>query len=213
MPIRLLLTDDHQLFRDGLLHLVAPEPDITVVAQASNGLQALECLKEHEVDVVIMDYEMPELNGIETLKRIRKQFPMVRVIILSMHFSDGMVQQVLEAGAHGYVLKLDTHSALLSAIRTVAAGGQHFGPKVEFARLRLGLNASDTPPPDLSGLSDRETEVLRLIAEGHSSNEISELLFISNRTEDTHRNNLLQKLGAKNKAALVKIALRAGLVQ
>ena len=213
--IRLAIADDHQLFRDGLRQLFSAESDIELVAEAGDFAGVQQFLKAQEIDVLLLDLEMPGTNGIEILAQVRSQFPAVRVLIVSMHLSDTMVERVVAAGAAGYVLKTESRDTLIHAVHTVAAGNDFHSAEVDFARARMGLDRTEKTAQvvALAMLSDREREVLKLIAEGYTSQQIGERLFISARTVDTHRNALLTKLCVHNKAGLITIALRAGLVQ
>lgn len=211
--IRVLVCDDHKVFRDGIQALLEKIKDITVVGEASNGNEALECMSVGGIDVVLMDIDMGETNGVDTTEKVKKSFPDVNVLVLSMHGEHNYIIRMLDAGATGYILKNAGKDEMVTAIRSVAKGDSYFSRDVSsilIEQLRRpqarGKHKGDLP------LTDREIEVLKLIAQEYSNPEIAEQLFISIRTVDTHRRNLLEKLGAKNTAGLVKYAIKNNLV-
>jgi DNA-binding NarL/FixJ family response regulator len=214
--IRLLLVDDHTIIRDGIQALLADVPDFQVMGQARNGRELLDMLPTTPADVVLMDLNMPELSGFDTVPLLRQQFPEVRILILSMLDHEKYVQQVLEAGALGYVLKNASKEEIVYAIRTVGAGRPFLCTEVGLALLQKLVQV---PPAAAAGakkpsdLSNRETEVLKLIAEGLTNAEIADKLFTSKRTIETHRQNIIEKTQAKNTAALIKYAMETGLLQ
>jgi two-component system response regulator NreC len=207
-----LLVDDHVVVRQGLKALLADEPDIEVIGEASNGREALDRLAELEPDVVLMDISMPGLNGIEATRQIQQRYPDVRVVVLSMHANEEYVFQVLQAGASGYVLKQSDSLEVLTAIRAAVAGGSFLSPPIsrtvieDYVRRAEARGQAD----DLEMLTSREREVLQLLAEGRSNREIAEELSISIKTVETHRSNMMNKLGLGSKTELVKYALRKG---
>lgn len=208
--IRILIADDHQMFREGLANLLAAEPDFEVVGQAGDGRAALAITGELKPDVALLDITMPEMNGIETARQIRRAFPEVRVVALSMHSENRFVTEMFQAGAGGYVLKMCEFDELAEAVRTVAAGGSFVSSRVAgevIRRLADQLPAS----ADAGGLSDREREVLQLLAEGKSSKESALLLHVSVKTIDSHRRQVMQKLGLNSVAELTKYAIKSGL--
>jgi DNA-binding NarL/FixJ family response regulator len=209
--IKVLLVDDHQLIIDGLKSLLKNTDEIVVAAEANNGREALRILDLLEIDVVLMDIDMPVMNGIDTLKEMQKLNSRFKVIILSMHQEAGMIKSLMSIGAHGYLLKSCAQDELISAIRKVAAGQQFFSPEVTLSLLNPTPNSPlNTNQPEL--LTDRETEILKLIAEGFSNKEIGSKLFISHRTVDTHRTNLMKKLNSSNIAGLISYAIKNGIV-
>ncbi|TLM90546.1 response regulator [Hymenobacter jeollabukensis] len=211
--IRLLLVDDHTIIRDGIQALLADVPDFQVVGQARNGRELLDMLPATPADVVLMDLNMPGVSGFEAVPLLREQFPQVRVLILSMLDHEKYVQQVLEAGALGYVLKNASKEEIVHAIRTVAAGKPFLCTEIGLnllSKLVQGHAAPAAKKP--SDLSNRETEVLKLIAEGLTNAEIADKLFTSKRTIETHRQNIIEKTQAKNTAALIKFAMENGLL-
>jgi len=205
--IKVLLVDDHQIIIDGLKSLLRNSDEISVAAEANNGREALRILEILEIDVILMDIDMPVLNGIDTLKEIGKQSFGVKVIILSMHNEAGMIKSLMSIGANGYLLKSCAQEELIGAIRKVASGQSYFSTEVTLSLLNP---AQSNQPTEL--LTERETEIIKLIAEGFSNKEIGSKLFISHRTVDTHRTNLMKKLNASNIAGLISYAIRNGIV-
>ncbi|KUG06530.1 response regulator [Solirubrum puertoriconensis] len=211
---RLILADDHAVIRDGIKALLADVPDFEVVGLVSNGQELLDRLADTPADIVLMDLNMPVLSGFDTLPLLRERFPEVRVLVLSMLDHEKYVHQVLEAGAMGYVLKNAGKDEIVYAIRTAAAGRQFLCTELGIGLLhKLVQNPSSTPAgKKATDLSNRETEVLRLIAEGMTNAEIADKLFTSKRTIETHRQNIIEKTNAKNTAALIKYAMENGLL-
>ncbi len=209
---RVLLVDDHVVVRQGLKALFADETDIEVIGEASNGREALEFLENWEPDVVLMDISMPGLNGIEATRQIQQRHPGVKVVVLSMHANEEYVFQVLQAGASGYVLKQSDSLEVLSAIRAAVTGGSFLSPPIsrtviEDYLLRAQARGRGS---DAEILTSREREVLQLLAEGKSNRDIADELSISIKTVETHRTNMMTKLGLSSKTELVKYALRKG---
>lgn len=215
--IRVFLVDDHALVRTGLRLLLAAQPDFTVVGEAGNGLELLAQLPTIPTDVVLLDLNMPEMDGPETARQLRAQYPDVRVLALSMLDREEYIYQMLDAGAQGYLLKSSGMEEITMGIRTVAAGQLFMCTAAGLAalhKLRDGqlLAPSGAPSPLAGELSRRETEVLQLIADGLTTSEMADKLFISKRTVETHRQNILDKTQTKNTAALIKLAMSAGLI-
>lgn len=208
--IRILLADDHDLVRAGIRSLVQSVEGIEVVAEAGDGREALRLVKTHQPDVVVMDIAMPGLNGLDATARIVKAFPKAAVIILSMHATREYVLEALQAGASGYVLKNAAVDELETAIRTVARGGRYLTPSVSGQIVAGVTGAPETSPA--AALTQRQREILQLIAEGRSTREIGDLLHISVKTVETHRAQLMDRLGIYDVAGLVRYAIRAGLV-
>lgn len=206
--IRLILVDDHQIVLDGLKALLDDLDDFDCVATADNGQKALDLLKVFEVDVILMDIDMPVMNGIEATKRVKKDFPKTKVISLTQHSERGMVRQLLDCGSDGYLLKNIAQEELADAIRKVFAGEQAFSEEVSehLSGKAVEKNANGV---DVE-LTEREIEILSLIADGLSSKQIGDHLFISPRTVDTHRTNLMNKLDIHNIAGLIRFALKNG---
>jgi DNA-binding NarL/FixJ family response regulator len=214
VSIRVLVADDQAMVRAGFRMLLAEEPDIDVVAEAENGLEAVDKAARLGPNVILMDIRMPELDGLQATRRILAADPAARILVLTTFDLDEYVYEALAAGASGFVLKDDPPEQLLAAIRTVAAGEALLSPAVtkrvirEFTRIRRPAE-----PEGLEQLTEREREVLALIAEGRSNAEIGETLFISETTVKTHVTHVLQKLGLRDRVQAVVLAHQAGLVE
>jgi DNA-binding NarL/FixJ family response regulator len=212
--LRVLLADDHGIVRRGLKTLLETEPGITVVAEAADGLEALRLCDEHQPDLLILDIGMPKLNGLEVAARAQKVERPPRVIILSMHADESYIIRALAAGARAYLLKDATDEDLLPAVRSVAAGKPFFSPAVtavlveDYVRRMQSLGVTDS----YHLLTDREKEVLQLLAEGRSNKEVATLLDLGLSTVETHRANLMQKLNLHNTAEIVLYAVRKGII-
>ena len=212
--MRVLLADDHSIVRRGMRSLLETEPSVEVVGEAADGLEALRLCEEHHPDLLILDVAMPKLNGIEVAARVQKMHPAPRAIMLSMHLDESYVMRSLNAGARGYLLKDATDEDLLPAIRAVAAGKSFFSPAVsgvlaaEYVEQLQGRGLTDSY--DL--LTDREKEVLQLLAEGRSNKEVAALLEVGLSTVETHRGNLMQKLNLHSTAEIVLYAMRKRLI-
>jgi two-component system, NarL family, nitrate/nitrite response regulator NarL len=210
LNLQLVLADDHSIVRDGIRALLTQEEGIHVKGEARNGNEVLELLSVVKVDLVLMDIDMPEMNGLEATRIIQKTYPSVKVIVLSMHDEKAMIQAMIAAGVDGYLLKNTPKAELVKAIYEVAQGHSYFPVEVK-SRL-LEKDSEAFRKGKLVDLTDREIEILTCIAEGLSNKEIGEKLFISHRTVDTHRTNLMQKLDVHNVAGLVRLAIQCGLV-
>jgi DNA-binding NarL/FixJ family response regulator len=210
--VRLLLTEDHWLVRASLRSLIDDFPDVEVIAEASNGREALELVTQHRPDLVLMDISMPGLNGLEATRRIVKEFPQVRVIVLSMHTNESYVLQALRAGASGYVLKGSPPNELELAIASVARGEIFLSPAISKHVIDAYLNRTEVKTSSLEQLTPRQREILQLIAEGKSSKEIAQLLDASVKTIESHRASLMERLDIHDLAGLVRYAIRHGLV-
>ena len=211
--IRLALADDQHLFRKGMALLLRDMAEAHVVLECANGEELLNGLKNTEVDIVLLDLEMPVLDGTETMKRIRQEFPQVKVIILSTHDEDAFIVRLMELGANGYMLKTAEPDEIDTAIRSVAANGYYFSELVSKVMLHGLLKKKQVKPffNEIDPLSDREIEVLCGICTELTTAEIAEKIFVSPRTVDFHRNNLLLKTGARNAAGLVVYAMTKGI--
>jgi DNA-binding NarL/FixJ family response regulator len=211
---RIFLVDDHTIVRDGLRALLANEPDITIVGEAGNGQELLDRLPTTPADVILLDANMPVLDGLATTLRLRAEYPQVRVLILSMLAHERYIGQLFDAGASGYVLKSAEKDEILVAIQMVISGRQFLCSDLGLSMLRKVLAKDDEPDETTkaSRLSRRESEVLQLLAEGLTTNEIAEKLFTSKRTIETHRQNILEKTQTKNTAALIRMAVTQGLL-
>jgi len=203
-PIRILTVDDHALLREGVAALVSPESDMKLVAEASNGQEALEKFRSQRPDVTLMDLQMPGLNGIDAIIAIRSEFPDARIIVLTTYAGDVQVVRALKAGARAYVLKGRVHRELLETIRAVHAGHKRIPPEIA---AELADHAGE------SGLTMREIEVLRLIADGNANKVIAAQLSITEETVKSHVTNILAKLGANDRTHAVKIGLKRGIIE
>ncbi len=212
MKIRVLLADDHRILREGLRALLEREPDLAVVGAAENGREAVRLARELAPDVAVLDVAMPDLNGIDAARQILAENPGVKVIALSMHADKRFVAEMLRVGASGYLVKDCASDALAAAIRAVMAGQVYLGPAVAGVVVQDYVNklsaAQRQDPPVLSG---REREVVQLLAEGRSTREVAERLHVSVKTVETHRVNVMKKLGLTSLAELTKYAIREGL--
>ncbi len=210
-PIRVLIVDDHAVVRAGLRLLLDGEPDLEVVGEAGNGSEGIFAALALEPDVVLMDLVMPGLNGIEATRQLIEKRPAAKVLMLSMQDDASYVREAFAAGALGYVLKEAADSEVVTAVRQVAAGGQHLDPALG-ARLAAADAVANRAQAGPSPLSEREREVLSLLALGHTNQEIAKLLHISIRTAETHRAHIMQKLRASTRAELVRYALGTGML-
>jgi DNA-binding NarL/FixJ family response regulator len=206
---RLLLADDHQILLDGFVSILQDVDDMHVVATASNGKSVLDLLEEHAVDVVLLDINMPEMNGVETCKKITNKYPETKVIALSMHKRPSFIKRMMQYGARGYILKDDDSAEIIKGIRQVVSGKKYFSLRVQDLVLEMNLEKRKSEGTEIS---EREVEVLRLISQGLTNQEIAEKLFLSFHTADSHRRNLVEKLGARNTADLVRIGLERGYI-
>jgi DNA-binding NarL/FixJ family response regulator len=201
--IRILAVDDHPLLRKGIAALLNAEPDMKLVAEASNGAEAVESFRSHRPDVTLMDLQLPGLNGIEAIDRILSEFPDARIVVLTTYTGDVQVLRALRAGARAYILKGHVHRELLETIRTVHAGRKRIPPDIA---TELAEHAAEDE------LSPREIEVLKLIAVGKSNKEIGDQLFIGEATVKGHVTNILSKLTANDRAHAVSIGLKRGII-
>jgi len=209
---RLLIADDHQMFVDGLKSLLVDEREMCVVGEAKNGYEVLEICDQEEVDIVIMDINMPLMDGIQTSRKLSKKHPSIKILGLSMYNDRDYISDILKAGARGYVLKNTGKESLLNAIATLQSGSTYLSEEVSKTLLSSFMK-SHVGEQMIEKLSDREREVLDCIASGLTTHEIADKLFISKNTVETHRKNLLYKLKAKNTAELVNNAYKQRLIQ
>jgi len=203
-PIRILTVDDHAILRQGIAALVNGESDMKLVAEASDGQEAIDKFRLHRPDVTLMDLQMPALNGIEAIIRIRSEFPNARIIVLTTYTGDVQMLRALKVGARGYILKAHVRRELLDAIRAVHAGQKRIPPEVA---TELAEHATD------EDLTPREIDVLRLIASGNANKEIAGQLSIAEETVKSHVTNILAKLGANDRTHAVTIALKRGIIE
>lgn len=202
--IKLLLADDHLVFREGILSFFENHEEMEVIAQASNGVEVIQEVKKEVPDVIIMDISMPEKDGIETTKQLKAEFPTIKIIMLTMHETQPFIRQLLELGVDGYLLKTTSKTELLAAVDSVVKGQRFFGENVQEVFMN-SFSAENVVAP--VQLTKREREILELICDELNTNEIAEKLFLSPHTVETHRKNLLSKTGVKNVAGLVKFAI------
>lgn len=212
MKTNIILADDHKIVREGLKNLLSVEWDIEIIGEAENGREALILVIEKKPDLIIMDIGMPELNGVEAAKRIKKESPETKIIALSMHSDKQFVTGMLQAGASGYLLKDCAVDELVDAIRTVMDKRIYLSTEISSVVVNEFMsNLSLNDNINSNELSDREKEVLQLIAEGKPTKNIADLLFISNKTVESHRKNIMTKLDLHTIPELTKYAIRSGL--
>lgn len=212
-PYRLLIADDHSLIRQGLKSIIGQEPSLQVIGEAANGVDLLDLLRRDPPDMVILDITMPRLNGIEAMEQIKELCPEVAILILTMHSGSQYFYSAIAAGAHGYLIKEDSETELLTAIQAIRQGKPYISTQLCAEGGEEGggsLNGQGRLP--LSALSEREKEVLRLVVRGHSSKEIATQLGLSPRTVDHHRASLIRKFRMKNTIDLVNHVVRNGVV-
>jgi two-component system response regulator NreC len=212
-PIRIIIADDHTIFRSGLNMLLNAEPDIAVIGEAEDGQVAVTLAEELNPDVVLMDIGMPNLNGIEATIKIKENAPDIRILVLTMHRSDEYFFKMLEAGASGYILKGAETSELIEAVRTVARGDVFLYPSMAGKLVKEYLDRSNPPADPIAKLTEREMEILQMIAEGFTNKEIASKLVVSPSTVHSHRANLLQKLHLSSRRELVQYAIKHGLLR
>lgn len=212
--IRVLVADDHTIMREGVRLLLEAQPDIEVVGEAADGRQVLDLANQLHPDLVVMDIQMPNLSGLEATRKIKQDFPQVRILVLTMYESDDYFFQMLNAGASGYVVKKAASSDLIAAIRAVNRGGVFLYPSVAgqlvsdyLMRVKSGEEQSS-----YGGLTERERQVVKLIAEGYTNQAIADKLAISSNTVQTHRTRIMQRLKLHGRAELIQYAIRKGLL-
>ena len=209
--MRILIGDDHGIVRGGLKLLIDRQPDMEVVAEASDGVEAFERALQARPDLCVLDVSMPRLTGLQAARQIKAHLPQTQVLMLSMHDDQRYVFDALKAGASGYVLKREVDNELLGAIRAVHRGDAFLTNAVERSLIRSWMADSSTGPEE--PLSPREQEVLKLIAEAHTNKQIAEILHLAEKTVESHRANLLRKLGMRDRVELVRYAIRRGLTE
>lgn len=212
--LRVLLADDHELMREGLHLLVNRQPDMEVVGEADNGETAVLLAQKLKPDVVLMDVSMPELNGYKATMRLKRACPEINILAVTRHTDEGYLQQLLEAGANGYILKKSASAMLIEAIRAIVAGGTFIDPKVAEKIVGGYVNRRvSCGKPSFASLSNREVEILRLIALGYSSKEIGARFQISHKTVEVHKTNAMKKTGMRSRIDIVRYALLQGWLQ
>jgi len=215
--VKVILADDHKIVREGIKAILGNSSEIEVVAEASNGKEVIEKIPTTHPDLVLMDINMPEMDGIEATRYIKKNFANTKVLILSMLDQQEKVKQLMDIGASGYILKTSGHDDLVNGIKTVASGGSYISAEITYSLLNKGRYDDESENGDArekSGhISKREIEVLKLIASGLTNVEIAEALFNSKRTIESHRRNLIEKTRTKNTAELIRYAIKNGLIE
>ena len=216
MPFDVLLVDDHKIMRDGIKAILGRDPEFRVVGEADTGSGALQFVKLHQPDLVLMDIGLPGLSGVETTAEILRRHPACKVVILSMYDDESSVVGAVRSGARGFILKKVSETDLLEALRVVARGGAYLSPQVSdrlLARIQKGNLEAKHAPAALESLSPRELQVLRMVAEGKTSKEIAVLLDLREQTVRSYRKTMMKKLGVNNVAGLTQLALSTGLTQ
>lgn len=209
--MRLLIADDHGIVRGGLRLLLDRQPDMRVVAEASDGVEAVEMALRERPDICVLDVAMPRMTGLQATVEIRVHAPEIAVLVLSMHDDERYLYEALQAGAAGYVLKREADTVLVDAVRAVARGEPFMTNAAERSLVREWMQDESTGP--VEPLTLREREVLKLIAEAHTNREIGEVLHLAEKTVESHRANLLRKLGMRDRVELVRYAIRRGLIE
>lgn len=214
MSIRILVADDHAIIREGLCMMLGNQPDMEVVGRAVNGREAVELVEKHAPDVIVIDISMPELNGIDAVQQMLPHHPNLKVVVLSIHETKPYVYRALKAGATGYLLKETAGLEVVDAVRAIYRGERYLSQRISdllmdaaFLHLETSIDFSL-----LETLSSREREILQLVAEGKTSQQIGERLFISPKSVDTYRSRLMHKIGVDDMAGLVKFAIQQGLI-
>ncbi|MDX2709432.1 response regulator transcription factor [Streptomyces sp. PA03-6a] len=211
---RILLADDHALVRRGVRMILDDEPDLTVVAEAGDGAEAIEQARAHELDLAVLDIAMPRLTGLQAARELSRLRPGLRILMLTMHDNEQFFFEALRAGASGYVPKSVADRDLVEACRAAVRDEPFIYPGAVTALVRNLLErARQGEPLPARAVTDREEEILKLVAEGHTSREIGDILFISAKTVERHRANILQKLGLRDRLELTRYAIRAGLIE
>jgi DNA-binding NarL/FixJ family response regulator len=209
--LRILVADDHGIVRSGLKMLIDRQEGMSVVAEAEDGVEAVARALRELPDVAILDVSMPRMTGLQAAREIRARCPDTRVLLLSMHDDERYVFDALKAGASGYVLKRQADTELIDAVRAVAGGGRFLSATVDAAELQEWMDGTDDAPHD--PLTPRELDVVKLIAEAYTNRQIAEILNVSEKTVESHRANVLGKLGMRDRVELVRYAIRRGLVE
>ena len=213
-PIKIFLADDHTIVRQGLAKLLEAEPNIKVVGEAQDGREAVDKVQKLNPDIVIMDIAMPMLNGIEATRQIKKILPKIKIIILSMHSHDRYISELINLGASGYLLKDSTGGEIVKAVSAAMKGDVYLSPSISRRVVEdyLSLKKTSSREDLYAKLSNREREVFQMIAEGHSTRKISDILCVSPSTVKTHRDNIMEKLQLDNISQLIQFAIRLGIV-
>jgi DNA-binding NarL/FixJ family response regulator len=211
--LHILIADDHGIVRSGLRMLLDRQDGLSVVAEADDGVDAVEKAIAHKPDIAVLDVSMPRMTGLQAARHIREQAPEVNVLLLSMHDDERYLLEALKAGANGYVLKRAADTDLVDAIRAVARGGSFISPHAEGTLLKRMLDDPDPHADPTEKLTPREREVVKLIAEAYTNKEIAAILNLAEKTVESHRANVLAKLGMRDRVELVRYAIRRGLIE
>ncbi len=211
--IRTLLVDDHKIVRDGIKSILNGDKEISVVAEAENGVEAIQYIEKHngEIDVVVMDINMPELNGVDATEIIAKLYQNINIIALTMHSEEAYILDMIKAGALGYVLKDSGGKKLIEAVKTVASGKKYYSNEVSVTMINSIINANNSAK-EKSVLSSKEKEILRSVIDGKTNVQIGKLYGLSSRTVETHRRNIMKKMNVKNTAEMVAKAIKKRMV-
>jgi len=212
LTVNVLLADDHTLFRKGVRALLSALPDVHVVAETADGREALSLIETHRPDIALVDITMPGLNGLEVAARSAKASPRTKILILSMHAGEAYVAQALSAGVAGYLLKDAADDELAMALKAVSRGDVYLSPRISKQVVERYARAASAEPDPLAGLTARQREILQLVAEGRSSKEIAAVLVLSIKTVESHRGQIMERLGIHDVTGLVRFAIRVGLV-
>ncbi|MBK8807501.1 MAG: response regulator transcription factor [Bacteroidales bacterium] len=214
--IKILLVDDHQIVRDGIKALIIEDREILIIGEAASGVELEELLVSHKPNVILLDINLPDTTGIDLTKKITEQYPEVKILILSMHMGEEFICNAIEAGAKGYLPKTTSQDELINAIKKINSGGEYYNNDVSEVLLKSYIkktqNAAKHKQDKQVTLTKREAEILKSFAEGLSNQEIADRLFISIRTVESHKNNIMQKLELKSTVELVKYAIRNNIV-
>lgn len=211
--LRILIADDHAILREGIKELLIKKPEFEVVGEAADGADAVHMANALKPDVVLLDISMPNLDGLAATREIKKKHPDIKILILTIHDSEEYIYQILKYGADGYVLKEAAYEELIMAIESVARGKKYLSPSISSDVIDRYVKSTGPSGTPLDVLTQKEKEVLRLIAEGHTNREIAQKLFISVKTVEFHRLNLMKKLDIHNQASLIRFAIRLNLLE
>jgi len=211
---RIAIAEDHTILREGLRAMLSAEPDFDVVCEAEDGRDAIRCIEKYHPDLVLMDLSMPRMNGLEAIKETKKRSPNTKIVALTVHKTEEYILATLQAGTDGYVLKETTHSELVAALRHVLSGKRYLSPGISETVIEgyLEEKRAIKPKSAWDTLTKREREILKLIAEGYKNKEIADYLYVSLKTVEKHRTNLMKKLDIHNVASLTTFAMEKGLV-
>ena len=212
-PIRVVLADDHPILRSGLRSLLEAEPDIELVGEASDGLEALELVLKHPIDLLVTDIAMPVLNGLDLTIRLSREAPETRVLILSVHKEKAYAIQAFHSGAAGYLVKEAGPNEFLAAIRSIHRGETYLSPSISAHLVSDFVHRTESKENETDALTPRQLEVLKLVAQGHTTKVIARQLGIGVKTIETHRSDMMRRLGIRDVAGLVRYALRIGLIE